>query len=105
MIPSRVNIYINIIETFNRETYNNSIDGQTTLINSLANECGTYGDGSTDDFRVRPGVINYLSSKDISPSFCGFMSETNFFRLYFYAFSLNFTILAALRLRLSSIAA
>lgn len=57
-------------------TYNNSVDGQTTLINSLANECGTYDEGSTDDNRVRPGVIDYLSSKGISPSFCGFMSET-----------------------------
>lgn len=54
--------------------YGNLVDSQTTLIDRLADLCYTSG-GWTFDIYVRPGVVNYLSSKGIYPSFCGFMSE------------------------------
>ena len=50
--------------------FGSSVDGQNTLIDRLAKECRTESDGSTWTDKIQPGVLSYLSSKNIKPSFC-----------------------------------
>lgn len=50
--------------------FGSSVDGQNTLIDRLANACSTDSNGNTWDYNIRPGVTSYLSSKNITPSFC-----------------------------------
>ncbi len=50
--------------------FGNSVDSENTLIDRLASECKTDKDGYTMDSYVELGVLNYLSSKNITPSFC-----------------------------------
>ncbi len=52
--------------------FGSSVDAKNTLIDRLANACGTgtYVEGGTESTNIRPGVLSYLSSKNITPSFC-----------------------------------
>lgn len=50
--------------------FGSSVDGQNTLIDRLAEECGTDGAGGTESYNIQPGVLSYLSFKNITPSFC-----------------------------------
>jgi len=60
-------------------TYGNLVDSQTTLIDRLAYEFDSLpGSGATPVAYIKPGVIRYLSSKGITPTFCRFISENYF---------------------------
>ncbi|MDE6615827.1 MAG: C39 family peptidase [Lachnospiraceae bacterium] len=50
--------------------FGSSVDGQNTLIDRLAKACVTDADGYTLSVDIQPGVLSYLSSKNITPSFC-----------------------------------
>lgn len=50
--------------------FGSSVDSQNTLIDCLANSCSTDSAGNTWDSNIKTGVSSYLSSKNITPSFC-----------------------------------
>ena len=50
--------------------FGSSVDSQNTLIDRLANACGTASKGHTLTSEIQTGVLSYLSSKNITPSFC-----------------------------------
>ena len=50
--------------------FGSSVDGQNTLIDRLAKACNTDSNGGTYDSYIKDGVLSYLSSKNITPSFC-----------------------------------
>ena len=50
--------------------FGSSVDSQKTLIDRLATACKTDKNGYTQSSDVTPGVLSYLSSKNITPSFC-----------------------------------